>query len=353
MGNGMNKVLPGLFVGNYRDSKDLNQLQTHNITHILAIHDSPKHLYPQIHYLCVKANDHPDQNLSQYFSVCNDFIHGARLRKDCNVLVHCLAGMSRSVTITVVYIMCISDLNWQDALRVVRVGRKIANPNSGFLIQLQDFENNKVVEERRRMKERFPSLAIHQIDSDYIDRALVRFDAMISSRDLCEGLCKRNENCPTGVCRMNHDAKNTIGIFRRRPSSSPSSNGRLSVSPSSRSVSCPTSPRHSKHNHASASISTTNLNDVLISGSANIAGHSSRLYRSPSSISQTASRPQNTMQNYTSSPSAPASAHCSRVDLSNIGPARATGSVIYLGRTNSSNSGSRLSLVSRSNSSSP
>ena len=113
------QVLPGLFVGNYRDSKDLNQLQTHNITHILAIHDSPKHLYPQIHYLCVKANDHPDQNLSQYFSVCNDFIHAARLRKDCNVLVHCLAGMSRSVTITVVYIMCISDLNWQDALRYI------------------------------------------------------------------------------------------------------------------------------------------------------------------------------------------------------------------------------------------
>lgn len=54
------------------------------------------------------------------------------------------------------------------------------------------------------------------------------------------------------------------------------------------------------------------------------------------------------------SPSAPASAHCSRVDISNIvEPARATGSVIYLGRTNSSNSGSRLSLVSRSNSSSP
>ena len=98
---------------------------------------------------------------------------------------------------------------------------------------------------------------------------------------------------------MNYDAKNTSGIFRRRPSSSPSSNGRLSVSPSSRSVSCPTSPRHSKHNHASASISTTNLNDVF--ASANIAGHSSsRLYRSPSSISQAASRPQNTMKNYTS-----------------------------------------------------
>jgi hypothetical protein len=43
--------MPGLYVGNYRDSKDLAQLQTHKITHILAIHDSPKHLHPDKHYL--------------------------------------------------------------------------------------------------------------------------------------------------------------------------------------------------------------------------------------------------------------------------------------------------------------
>ena len=55
--------------------------------------------------------------------------------------------------------MSVSHLCWRDALRVVRVGRKIANPNAGFQIQLQDFENNRVDEERRRMKERFPSLA--------------------------------------------------------------------------------------------------------------------------------------------------------------------------------------------------
>lgn len=79
----------------------MQQLELHRITHILAIHDSPKHLHPDKHYLCVMAADTPGQNLSQYFSVCNDFIHSARL-KDCNVLIHCLAGMSRSVTVTVV-----------------------------------------------------------------------------------------------------------------------------------------------------------------------------------------------------------------------------------------------------------
>ncbi|MPC91878.1 Dual specificity protein phosphatase 22 [Portunus trituberculatus] len=37
-------VLPGLYVGNIRDSKDSDQLKTHNITHILAIHDNARKL---------------------------------------------------------------------------------------------------------------------------------------------------------------------------------------------------------------------------------------------------------------------------------------------------------------------
>lgn len=57
-----------------------------------------------------------------------------------------LAGMSRSVTVTVAYIMTVTNLNWKDALKVVRVGRAVANPNSGFQKQLQEFESNKLEE---------------------------------------------------------------------------------------------------------------------------------------------------------------------------------------------------------------
>lgn len=39
------QVLPGLYVGNYRDSKDPAQLAKHNITHILAIHDTARRLH--------------------------------------------------------------------------------------------------------------------------------------------------------------------------------------------------------------------------------------------------------------------------------------------------------------------
>lgn len=91
------------------------------------------------------ASDTPDQNISQYFSVCNDFIHAARLR-DGNVLIHCLAGMSRSVTVTVAYIMSVTHLTWKESLKVVRTGRSVANPNWGFQMQLRDFELYKLAE---------------------------------------------------------------------------------------------------------------------------------------------------------------------------------------------------------------
>ncbi|KAI9588040.1 hypothetical protein GQX74_003886 [Glossina fuscipes] len=198
MGNGMNKVLPGLYVGNYRDSKDTQQLDKFQITHIVAIHDSPRRLLPDKHYLCVMAADTPDQNLSQYFTVCNDFIHAARLREG-NVLIHCLAGMSRSVTVAVAYIMTATNLSWKDALKVVRAGRAVANPNIGFQTQLQEFEMYRLAEERRRLRERFPSTALEQLDRTKCMTALDNYEELLQNKDICEGNCAKGEKCPTGT----------------------------------------------------------------------------------------------------------------------------------------------------------
>lgn len=38
-------MLPGLYVGNYQDSKDADQLERFEITHILAIHDTARRLH--------------------------------------------------------------------------------------------------------------------------------------------------------------------------------------------------------------------------------------------------------------------------------------------------------------------
>lgn len=46
----------------------------------------------------------------------------------------------------VAYIMSVTNLGWKESLKVVRVGRAVANPNFGFQRQLEDFETFKLSE---------------------------------------------------------------------------------------------------------------------------------------------------------------------------------------------------------------
>lgn len=81
---------------------------------------------------------------------------------------------------------------------------------------------------------------------------------------------------------MNHDAKMSSGIFGRRRPSSASTSGRLSIqSGSSGSISCPVSPRHSKHLPAVPPISSAHFCDVHNSTTSNFRD-GTRLHRSPS-----------------------------------------------------------------------
>uniref|UniRef100_A0A182K9B9 Dual specificity protein phosphatase 22 n=1 Tax=Anopheles christyi TaxID=43041 RepID=A0A182K9B9_9DIPT len=305
------------------------------------------------HYLCVIAADKPDQNLSQYFSVCNDFIHSARL-KEGNVLIHCLAGMSRSVTVAVAYIMCVTPLSWKEALKVVRAGRSIANPNLGFQNQLQDFETNKLIEERRRMKERFPSLALELTDKEQCYLALDYYEELLESKGVCEGHCKFGKDCPTGICRT--DSRGGVRPSRKPSlpskkqynnslSTSPSTSSQLSVrsmgSPASGGAqSCPTSPRCSKalSQRAGNSGSTRNPDNPRAAGeyAAEIdLGEISELRRSSSIVSTF--RPRSSPAGlYSYTGSAPPSVHGSRVDLSISG---GTGSAIYLGASSGGTGG--------------
>lgn len=57
-----------------------------------------------------------------------------------------LAGVSRSITILMAYLMSVTTLNWKEALKCVRVVRTIANPNLGFQRQLQEFEGRRLRE---------------------------------------------------------------------------------------------------------------------------------------------------------------------------------------------------------------
>ncbi|XP_005796095.1 dual specificity protein phosphatase 22-B-like [Xiphophorus maculatus] len=142
MGNGINKVLPNLYLGNFKDARDREQLARNNITHILSVHECAAPMLPEMTYLCLTATDMPSQDLTQHFKESIMFMHECRLKGE-GCLVHCLAGVSRSVTLVIAYIMTMTGLGWQDVLNAVRVVRPCANPNLGFQKQLQEFEDTQ------------------------------------------------------------------------------------------------------------------------------------------------------------------------------------------------------------------
>lgn len=66
-----------------------------------------------------------------------------------------MAGVSRSVTIGIAYMMTCTDLSYEKCLNAVRGARKIANPNFGFQRQLQVYEFTKVKTARWRLNKNF------------------------------------------------------------------------------------------------------------------------------------------------------------------------------------------------------
>ncbi|XP_042573627.1 dual specificity protein phosphatase 22-B-like isoform X2 [Cyprinus carpio] len=90
----------------------------------------------------------------QHFEKSIRFMHESRLKGE-GCLVHCLAGVSRSVTLVVAYLMTVTTLGWQEALAAVKVARPCASPNVGFQKQLQEFETSQLQQFRERLKQEY------------------------------------------------------------------------------------------------------------------------------------------------------------------------------------------------------
>ncbi|KFP89755.1 Dual specificity protein phosphatase 15, partial [Apaloderma vittatum] len=153
------QILPGLYLGNFIDAKDLEQLSRNKITHIVSIHESPQPLLQDITYLRIPLPDTPEANIKRHFKECITFIHQCRLRGG-NCLVHCLAGISRSTTVVVAYVMAVTELSSQEVLEAIRTVRPVANPNPGFRQQLAEFSGTLVgfsllPQVRRHLKQRY------------------------------------------------------------------------------------------------------------------------------------------------------------------------------------------------------
>ncbi|TRY54167.1 hypothetical protein DNTS_034842 [Danionella cerebrum] len=137
-------ILPFLFLGNERDAQDLDLLLRFNIGFVVNVttHLPLYHLDTGlVHYKRLPATDNSKQNLRQYFEEVFEFIEEAH-QSGRGVLVHCQAGVSRSATIVIAYLMKHTLMTMTDAYKYVRSRRPIVSPNLNFMGQLLEFERD-------------------------------------------------------------------------------------------------------------------------------------------------------------------------------------------------------------------
>ncbi|UYV66581.1 DUSP3 [Cordylochernes scorpioides] len=97
-----------------------------------------------IQFLGIEALDHVCFKLDNYFDKAANFIQKA-LESGGKVLVHCRAGISRSATLVIAFLMIKKGLSVQEALKTVRAKRAII-PNDGFLRQLCELDDRLSLE---------------------------------------------------------------------------------------------------------------------------------------------------------------------------------------------------------------
>jgi protein-tyrosine phosphatase len=75
--------------------------------------------------------------IEKYFPQSNEFIDEGN--KNGKILVHCGAGVSRSVSLVVAYIIQKLSHPFSEAFKIIKEKRTIAKPNPGFERQLRNY----------------------------------------------------------------------------------------------------------------------------------------------------------------------------------------------------------------------
>jgi protein-tyrosine phosphatase len=136
----VNEILPGLFVGDYYAATCPDTLQLYNIEAIVnATWSSNKRLFKsKIAYHRVKIKDDGSSILTPHLAKANKFIHRQRRKLKKNVLIHCSAGMSRSVSLAIAYLFYIGHSStFEEALKFMQTKRPCSRPSPSFTEELK------------------------------------------------------------------------------------------------------------------------------------------------------------------------------------------------------------------------
>ena len=135
--NDISKITDTIYLGNMEAAFNYKKLKKLGIRKVLTVMSAFGNHYPENTFVhkSIDVTDDYETNLIRYFKECLLFIDGYD-----KVFVHCAAGMSRSPTIVIAYLMWKKKLSLNDAIKFVKNKRPEISPNLNFMRQLQTFQ---------------------------------------------------------------------------------------------------------------------------------------------------------------------------------------------------------------------
>jgi len=137
----MVEVVQGLYQSNWRGAEDEQKIKSRGITHVLSTLEEEENPFPTVfQYLNLVFDDDEAEDPSKHFHTAASFIRDAIEAGGC--LVHCAAGVSRSSSLTLAYLIRERRMTLKEALQALRERRPICWPNAGFMAKLIKFETS-------------------------------------------------------------------------------------------------------------------------------------------------------------------------------------------------------------------
>lgn len=113
-------------------------LKNKDIHYILNVSEIPTVKDEDLIYLDIPMKDNRTENLLNHLPKAFEFIDKVLLNNE-KILVHCQAGISRSVSIVMAWIIWNEKKTVEDTYEIIKLHRPQASPNLNFWIQLQKF----------------------------------------------------------------------------------------------------------------------------------------------------------------------------------------------------------------------
>ncbi|KAK6022024.1 dual specificity phosphatase, catalytic domain protein [Ostertagia ostertagi] len=165
--DGPTQIFPFMYLGSQQDALDEEKMKKYGITHVVNLSIScprPKSIENDKNFFRIPVNDSYQEKLSQYFDEAWVFLEKVRTEGKV-VLIHCLAGISRSPTLAIFNTL-------------VKEKRPSISPNFNFMGQLLEYEQLLIKK----------GLLSAEASSKRIDRP-ISFKQVFAAEDSDEPIC--------------------------------------------------------------------------------------------------------------------------------------------------------------------